>query len=144
MTRMSNKEEIESIIDGLRAELINVDSSFELSKIEFEKIRKNMESLKEQKAEIEKQIHFYRVQKKKVNKIKGKSLEVSDHAVVRFMKRVMGIDIDTLKKEIMKGEAPKRMPDGKYPLTHNDEKKYSVVVKNNVVVTVIAEEEPVL
>ena len=142
-------EEKEQTIKSLRNTVMEISDQYDKSKKEFElleakidKVRKKMENLKLEKSNLEKQIHKLRTEKK-CKEIEEEKLEVSDHAVVRYMKRVIGFDVDNLRQEIIKGKSPKKLPDGKYPLTHNNSKKYVVVVKNNIVVTVLAEDEEV-
>jgi len=60
-------------------------------------------------------------------------LIVSDHAVIRYMERVLGLSFYDIKKEI----APDKllsMGDGKYPI---DGTKCRAVIVNGVVATVI-------
>lgn len=61
---------------------------------------------------------------------------VSDHAIVRYLERVKGMDIKALKKEILSdGLATKvrQLGDGYYPVKG----KYKIRVKDGVVVTVL-------
>ena len=61
---------------------------------------------------------------------------VSEHAILRFLERKYGIDIEDLKREILEmsglGSITKRMINGKLPMGE----KLKAVVKNNVVVSV--------
>lgn len=62
-------------------------------------------------------------------------LQVSDHAVVRYLERGIGVDIDGLKNEML-GDAIskiKRLGDGRYPITRN----CKAIVSGNIVVTVV-------
>lgn len=62
--------------------------------------------------------------------------DVSDHAIVRYMERGLGIDINLLKNEIAPASMAKPhhlLGDGKYPISHH----CHAVVHNNVIVTVI-------
>lgn len=60
---------------------------------------------------------------------------ISDHAVIRYLERVKGIDVESFKKEILSDKTmefiSKLGTSGTYP---NGE--FKVVMKNNVVVTV--------
>lgn len=51
--------------------------------------------------------------------MKKTNIEVSDHAIVRFLERVFGVDIDEIKKQILSdemSEIAEQMGDGKYPI----------------------------
>jgi hypothetical protein len=77
-------------------------------------------------------------QKKNV-RISGKKelVVVSDHAIVRYMQRVMNIDIYAIRDNIFTNQALSYMDKfggkGTYPA--ND--KFSVVMQDNVVVSII-------
>lgn len=61
---------------------------------------------------------------------------VSDRAVVRYLERVVGVDVEALRREILhlnERVAVGELGDGKYPLGNG----FRAVVKNNVVVTVL-------
>jgi len=93
---------------------------------------------KSKKLNIEKRISALREEQRKLNE--SKRLDVSDHAIVQFERRVMGLDIEQMKEEILQGR-PAQIPNGNYSMTHKSGKIYEIVVKNNVVVTVLAKEE---
>lgn len=59
---------------------------------------------------------------------------VSDHAVVRYLEREYGLDIDSIRKEIIGSHEPtiKNMTNGKINLR---EKGTSLVVRDGTVVT---------
>lgn len=64
-----------------------------------------------------------------------KQVEVTDHAIVQYLRRVMGIDIDELVKKILNKEArtpPGALGDGEYPC----EEGHRSVVKDNKIVTI--------
>lgn len=69
---------------------------------------------------------------KGIGKTNGK-LSVSDHALVRYLERVKGIDIEALKAQMLhRGVALwyERLGDGVYPVD-----SYRLVIKNATVVT---------
>jgi predicted nucleic acid-binding Zn-ribbon protein len=72
----------------------------------------------------------------KIHKIVPASLEVSDHAIIRYLERTKGIDIGVIKQEILSNELRNYVdtlgPNGQYPIGNS---KY--VVKNSVVVTIV-------
>lgn len=66
------------------------------------------------------------------------SLKVSDHAVVRYMERVMGLDLADIRKKLASKEiqtAHKNLGDGRFPI--EDGNGMRAVVKHNVVITVM-------
>lgn len=75
--------------------------------------------------------------KGRINKLKCKiGVSVSDHALVRYMERVKCVDIHSAKEAILNEKTllliEQMGPNGTYPCDG-----FSIVVKNNVVVTVI-------
>ena len=63
---------------------------------------------------------------------------ISDHAVLRYLERVVGFDITQIKSEILTAEAAmaiKQLGDGKYPVDLNGN-QYRAIVHDNVVVTI--------
>lgn len=66
----------------------------------------------------------------------GNRIEVTDHAVIRYIERVMGIDVGRIRDKISGGEVArcaKTIGDGRYPV----EKGVKAVVKGGKVVTII-------
>lgn len=66
-------------------------------------------------------------------------IDVSDHAVVRYLERVQGWDIEALKATIVPPEIralAEKMGNGAYPVAGG---KYKVRVQGGVVVTVITD-----
>jgi hypothetical protein len=62
-------------------------------------------------------------------------ISVSDHAIVRYMERVAGMDVEKMKEQIAKSVSPsvKALGDGRYPCCEG----IRAVVDNNVVVTMV-------
>lgn len=60
---------------------------------------------------------------------------VTDHAVLRFAERVMGLDVVALRKHIAEQLPEATLLDGKYPISCGDIQSQAVVT-NGVVVTV--------
>ena len=59
---------------------------------------------------------------------------VTDHAVVQYLERVMGIDTDELREVIAAGNH--ELLDGKFPV-QGENGSWMIVVKDNAVVTVL-------
>lgn len=67
---------------------------------------------------------------------KHKLLQVSDHAVIRYLERVKGIDIDAVRKEIVNQQLVTNytmLGDGELPLSDS----VRAVVKHGTVITII-------
>ena len=66
---------------------------------------------------------------------KKPKLTISDHALVRYMERVIGVDVNGVRKQILDAKSKKDISvlgDCVYPVNN----LYCVVVKDGVVVTV--------
>ena len=65
-------------------------------------------------------------------------LTISEHAILRYLERVLGVDIEGIKKEIICDalrSAVSSLGDGTYPIL-NTPKKAQCVVKNNHIITI--------
>jgi len=65
-----------------------------------------------------------------------KDMTVTDHAMVRYFERVLGIDIEEVKKQILTENVvtmARSLGNGKYPI----ENGCRVIVQNNSVVTIV-------
>jgi hypothetical protein len=83
------------------------------------------------------------VKLEKVNKVKSIQKEIieitaditiSEHAVLRFLERVRGEDLESIKQQILSEDLKKQIQvlgDGTYPV-----KDFKVLVRNNIIVTV--------
>ena len=83
---------------------------------------------------------------KLLNEIKSLSKQeviVSEHAVLRYLERVKGIDLNSIKKEILSDYTLKFIEKLKGNGVFPNEKGFSLKVKDNVVITIIAKENQV-
>lgn len=66
-------------------------------------------------------------------KQKKQALEVTDHAVVRYIQRVKKVDVNSIKREILKGIVVphKTLGNGDYPIENK-----RAIVRNGKVVTI--------
>lgn len=65
-------------------------------------------------------------------------VRVSDHAVIRYFERVLGLDLADIKKELSSdriNQMYSKLGDGKYPLEQGNGVR--AVVVNNTVVSVV-------
>lgn len=78
--------------------------------------------------------------KKQLEKLKKKNqpaeITISDHALIRYMERILGADVKELKNKLitdnLKNQVSTLGPNGTYSAG-----EYKVILKNNVVVTII-------
>lgn len=63
--------------------------------------------------------------------------KISDHAMLRYVERVMGIDVDALRAEIMSDSVKAALRSGASGVTVNGVK---MVAKDGVIVTVLSDE----
>lgn len=67
--------------------------------------------------------------------LKPKAIRISDHAIVRYLERKMGLDVETIRKSILESELPAMVGalggSGKFPVNG-----YQVVLKDYTVVTI--------
>ncbi len=84
-----------------------------------------------------------RIESLKVKEIKNDSITVTEHAILRYLERVKGIDIEEVKKEIVSAKTLAQINTlgaGYYPCVYKGEEgdcAYQVRVKDNAVVTVL-------
>jgi hypothetical protein len=74
--------------------------------------------------------------KSQIDTLKGKELIVSEHALLRYIERFVGVDTDSLKKDILNQELVtkhRQLGDGKYPIDGS----IKAVIKSNVVVSIV-------
>jgi len=65
--------------------------------------------------------------------IASKGLYLSDHAMLRYLQRVMSIDVDTLRENMLSLLSDKFVGDGKYNMTED----IVVIIKDGVIVTML-------
>lgn len=67
-------------------------------------------------------------------------IRVSDHAIIRYLERVKGVDISEIKREILTPEICEYVStlggSGKFPA----EEGFHIVMRNNTVITVVKDE----
>ena len=69
----------------------------------------------------------------------AQAVTVSDHALVRYIERVLGVDVEQIRAEMLPPDAAaglRRLGSGRYPMRGPDG-PYHVVVKDGTVVTVL-------
>lgn len=116
-------------------------------KISTKKIETHLHELSEEEQLLDLRIQQLQEEKKKKQKIKDKlskkkkklenrPLDVSEHAILRFFERIEGRNMEAIKQQIMDPSIIELMKvlgkNGTFP--HPD--GYSVIVRNNNIVTV--------
>lgn len=73
------------------------------------------------------------------------TIAISDHAVLRYFERVLGFDIDEIKKKIVTSEVQKQIihfGGGNFPVNNNDDLPlFRIRVRNKTVVTLLTEDD---
>lgn len=63
--------------------------------------------------------------------------EVSDHALVRYMERVLGLNLNKIKKRILSEEVRQALELGARQMPCPEEPKLSYILKDNTVITIM-------
>lgn len=82
--------------------------------------------------EVDKQI----AELKKLNE-SDISVKITDHAIVRYLERVYGIDVDAFRKEILSDNVERVISFSNGDEFRIEKDRYTLVVKNKTIVTVI-------
>jgi len=73
--------------------------------------------------------------KRNLEELKPKAIRVSDHAVLRYLERKAGLDVEAIRKSILESDLPAMVGalggSGKFPING-----YQVVLKDYTVVTI--------
>lgn len=110
-----------------------IKSQIEKLQHEVNKITSDVDKMQSQKSKMEKEIHRLRKQHRRLLF----DPEVSDHAIVRYFERTLGVNIDDVKKQIVNQNVIngyRAMGDGKYPIGNSD---HHVIIESGVVVTIV-------
>lgn len=120
----------EQLLKKFQSQLNNIESEILLLKSEISEKNRVLTANEKARDELK-------------NKIKeigmDKDLIISEHAIVRYFERVMGINIEQIKKEILTDSVLDLIGkfdgnNGEYPVKEGN---FSIRVKNNIVVTII-------
>lgn len=105
-------------------------------------IEAELESLNVQENDLRRNINSKKITLKAINQRidmltkDSEVLTVSEHAIIRYIERVLGINIDEVVEKILPSkevELIKELGNGRYPIQNGE---FKVVVRNGVVVTV--------
>lgn len=117
-------------LKGLETKLKNLTKERETHKQLANETQKKLSKINQEMQSINDEI--WKLKNKKEDII------VTEHAIIRYIQNIMGIDMDELAKKILPDEVKQRalaMGDGKY--THNE---VTLVVKDGAIVTVYEKE----
>ncbi len=116
-------------------ELAELEGELKAARSVLEKIEAQYNNLAAAKARADKKLILLHDEKKVLENRRNRTPLVSDHAVVRYIERVMGGDIEAVRKRISGSYSNKikKMDDGR--IERND---CTLVVTDNQVVTILA------
>jgi len=122
MSRIKDKQ----IVKQLKSQLKKVEGEIEAINV----------NIKNKQKEINQKSNITRSLNDKIKNLNiSEELDVSDHAIVRYLERVKGVNIDEIKKEILNDNIVRLIEtlggSGKYP---ND--NFTIVMKDNMVITI--------
>lgn len=123
---MSNHTELKA----LQTKLGSINEQINTVKNELKVVNQSLVDLEKSRQSVQNEI----------NKLKVKELIVSEHALLRYLERTFGVDLEEIKRQILTEEMKGRIDsfgNGKFP--HPD--GYKLVVKDRVVVTVETNEK---
>lgn len=128
------------ILDGLKVNRMNIAKAQQLKGLQtrLSKLEGDCKSLAENAKQAQKDHHscLNRIKaiKTEIESFIEKEIIVTEHAVLRYLERVMGFDMALVSKSILTDDVKlmiSKMGDGKYPI---DGAK--IIVKNNTIVSV--------
>ena len=126
--KLNNRTKNSSTLKQLKTQLTKKQGELDGIKIDMVTRQKEYESKKRIIDEL--QIKITRLEK-------PTKPEVSEHAILRYVERVLNVDIEHIKKEILSEEVLDMVTElggnGGYP----NKIGYKVVMKDNVVVTIV-------
>jgi chromosome segregation ATPase len=90
---------------------------------------------KNARSKLDKNLHLIKSLKTEISEIreKNKNVIVSEHAILRYLERIKGMNIEEIKKEMLDGKESQIKFAGSGKIGING---YTIVFKNNVVVSV--------
>lgn len=113
----TRRDETQRRISGLQNEAASLQRKIETERRELSSIDRSINALKE----------------------RGKDIVISEHAILRYIERVVGMDIEDLKKDILPEMTKlqiKALGNGVFPA-----QTHKVRVKDNVVITILTNGE---
>ena len=116
-----------------KEELKKLQSLLVKQKSEIELIRRERQLIDERLSITERNLRKTEDELKKMKT--GNKIIVSEHAVLRYLQRIMELDLKAVENEILTDETLKQyrtLGNGKYPISNG----CKAVIKDNVVITI--------
>lgn len=113
-------------IKGLQSQIKQLKADITLMKGQVSQTQREMALKSRRVTQLEQEL----------NKLQGSGeIKVTEHALLRYLERIKGIDMDAIRDEIVndtiKGLHSKLGPSGKYPCDN-----FRAVMKNNTIITI--------
>lgn len=119
MTLQSEKKKLESELNELGKEVDDLSLEVKSSSAKLEDKSSQLSELKDKLRCLK----------------KAERIKITDHALLRYIERMLGIDVDKIRNEIINDKTRYQvyiLGDGKYPVDNN----HFAVIKNNTLITV--------
>jgi chromosome segregation ATPase len=118
---------MKELLKALQTKLSQLKSKYEIVKSEIESKQKEAGNIKKEMTDLKSRIDGFNENKQPI---------VSEHAILRYLERVKGLDIKAIEKEILTDDILKLIetlgPNGVYP-----NNGFKIKMKNNVVITIL-------
>jgi chromosome segregation ATPase len=121
----TSRNQTEALHTNAKAKMVEAQHEMEAYKSKMVEAQREMERHKKNLKHIDDMIS--NLQKKVV---------VSEHAILRYFERVLGFDLDTIRKKVLDTNTEqliKSLGDGSYPV----ETTHKIKVRDNTVVTIL-------
>lgn len=99
--------------------------------------KKKKVSRKKKIKRLESHIHSCESKIKRIQRSMTAPVQISDHALVRWLERVHGIDVVALKEEIVNDKDEEHIGMGAKKIKKHD---HTLVIENNTVVTILGKD----
>lgn len=120
------------IVKSLKTQLSNKEVELKGLREQFKQLKNDIHRKQQSTDKLKKRIEMIET---------NTNLHVSEHALLRYIERVLGIDIKDIENEILSDDVKNLIEqlggNGKYPNMSKTKEPYQVVMKNNVVTTII-------
>lgn len=121
-TNSQELKRLQSLHNQLHLEYKALQESQSRLKMEIETKRKQIQEVEE-----------------KIQTLKGshETIIISEHAIIRYLERVYGLDLEKIREEILPppiAAQAKRIGNGRYSITG-----HTVIIKDNVAITVLTD-----
>lgn len=126
MSKLNSKTDQTKLIKNLESQQVSLK----------QKIDQSNDAILVREIKHNAMVDEYELANDKIEKIKNRrKINVSDHAVIRYLERVLGMDIEELKQDIITDDIARKikaMGNGNYGI----EGGFRMIVKDNVVLTI--------